>query len=56
MLSVSPTTRDPGDDYLIALAHAGSAVLVSGDHDLTEAGISEPPVLRPRQLTEQLER
>lgn len=27
-------SRDPGDDYLLALAEASSAVVVSGDRDL----------------------
>ncbi|MGH7902673.1 MAG: putative toxin-antitoxin system toxin component, PIN family [Candidatus Dormibacteraceae bacterium] len=27
-------SRDPGDDYLIALATSGAAILVSGDRDL----------------------
>jgi uncharacterized protein len=27
-------SRDPGDDYLVALATASASILVSGDHDL----------------------
>lgn len=36
----SPARRspDPGDDYLVALAEAGSAVLVSGDRHLLDIG------------------
>jgi putative PIN family toxin of toxin-antitoxin system len=30
------TSRDPGDDYLLALAVSQQAVLVSGDNDLLE--------------------
>jgi uncharacterized protein len=29
-----PVSRDPGDDYLVALAAASAAILVSGDDDL----------------------
>jgi putative PIN family toxin of toxin-antitoxin system len=29
-------SRDPGDDYLLALARSNAAVLVSGDQDLLE--------------------
>jgi putative PIN family toxin of toxin-antitoxin system len=29
-----PISRDPGDDYLLALAKASASVLVSGDRDL----------------------
>jgi putative PIN family toxin of toxin-antitoxin system len=37
---------DPGDDYLIALAAAGEALLVSGDDHLLSLGMS-PAVLSP---------
>ena len=37
---------DPGDDYLIALAAAGKALLVSGDDHLLSLGMS-PAVLSP---------
>lgn len=37
---------DPDDDYLIALAHSQSAVLVSGDSDLLELA-KEIPVFLP---------
>jgi putative PIN family toxin of toxin-antitoxin system len=50
-------TRDPGDDYLVALARsAGADVLVSGDAHVTEVSGLEPPVLTPRELLEILER
>jgi putative PIN family toxin of toxin-antitoxin system len=43
-------TRDPEDDYLVALARAASAhFIVSGDRDLLEADV-RPPVLTPREL------
>jgi uncharacterized protein len=49
-------TRDPGDDYLVALARsAGADVLVSGDAHVTEAPGLQPPVLTPRELLEILE-
>ncbi len=38
-------SRDPGDDYLVALAEASAAVLVSGDRDvlaLTDLQIASP--------------
>ncbi|MGD0372608.1 MAG: putative toxin-antitoxin system toxin component, PIN family [Candidatus Dormibacteria bacterium] len=41
-------TRDPGDDYVIALAQAANVDhLVSGDKDLTSLGTVSPPVLSP---------
>jgi len=43
-------TRDPKDDYLVALARAAEAdVIVSGDRHLLELDI-RPPVLTPREL------
>lgn len=45
-----PITRDPDDDYLVALARAsGADALVSGDRDLLEADV-DVPVLTPREL------
>jgi uncharacterized protein len=46
-----PTTRseDPGDDYLLSLAEANRAVLVSGDRHLL-ALTEELPVLAVREL------
>jgi uncharacterized protein len=29
-----PVSRDPGDDYVVALATASASILVSGDNDL----------------------
>ena len=47
-------TRDPNDDYLVALALASNAdALVSGDQDLTS--LPYPTVLTPRVLLDQLE-
>lgn len=48
-------SRDPNDDYLVALAKgAGAGALVSGDRDLTEMPHADPPVLSPRQAVEEL--
>ena len=45
-LDVPAVTRDPADDYLVALAGAAEAeALVSGDRDLVDAGVTGPPVL-----------
>lgn len=49
-------SRDPGDDYLFALAAAtGASVIVSGDRDLL--ALEEPPVrtLAPRDLLDLLD-
>ncbi|MGH7882200.1 MAG: putative toxin-antitoxin system toxin component, PIN family [Candidatus Dormibacteraceae bacterium] len=42
-------TRDCDDDYLVALALAHDAILVSVDKDLLEADL-DPPALTPREL------
>lgn len=43
-------TRDPSDDYLVALAQSAKAhCLVSGDEDLTKIEL-RPPVLTPRSF------
>lgn len=48
---VEPVSRDPRDDYLIALARAaGAHVLVSGDDDLTSIERSQPPIVTPRRF------
>jgi uncharacterized protein len=48
-------TRDPGDDYLVALARAADAdFLISGDAHLTGLPDAEPPVLTPREFDELL--
>jgi uncharacterized protein len=46
-------SSDPGDDYLIALAAARRAILVSGDRDLLDLG-DEIPVVTPAAFLEQL--
>lgn len=55
----SPTvvrSRDPKDDYLIALAaESGADSLISGDKDLTVLTELVPPVLTPAAFVEQLE-
>jgi putative PIN family toxin of toxin-antitoxin system len=50
-------SRDPDDDYLVALAQAADAdVLVSGDGDLIDLVNSDPAVLSPRAFLEHLAR
>lgn len=46
-------SRDPGDDYLIALAAAAHASLVSGDGHLLDLG-GTIPVLTPRAFLDSL--
>lgn len=46
-------SRDPKDDYLLALAEATGALLVSGDRDLLALS-HELPVMSPRQFLELL--
>ena len=51
--SVEPTTRDPDDDYLIALAPGHDAdFLVSGDLDLLEWGGDDLAVISPADSEE----
>ena len=51
----APRLRDPGDEYLVALATAASAdLIVSGDRDLTDAALAST-VVTPRQFLEHLE-
>jgi uncharacterized protein len=51
----SVQSPDPGDDYLIALAEAGQALIVSGDgHLLGLAG--QVPVFAPVEFFAQLDR
>ena len=48
-------TRDPKDDYLVALARQeGVDAIVSGDRDLLAAGLTSPPVWSPRDLADRL--
>ena len=51
---VDHISRDPGDDYLLALAKASASVLVSGDRDLL---VLEPdlPIQEPRAFLEHLQ-
>ncbi len=46
--------RDPNDDYLVALAEAANAVIVTGDDDLLSAEL-EPPAITPAQLLTRLQ-
>lgn len=44
-------SRDPDDDYLIALARAsGASALVSGDDDLISVERPDPPIVSPRRF------
>ena len=46
-------TRDPGDDYLIALARIhGAELIVTGDRDLLEWEEQHPPVITPAAFAE----
>jgi uncharacterized protein len=51
---VEPVTRDPRDDYLVALANAADAVLVSSDRDVLEADIGGIEALTPREFLDRL--
>ncbi len=59
MLGVGERTdhisRDPGDDYLLALAKASASILVSGDSDLL-ALAPERPIHEPAAFLKLLER
>lgn len=49
-------TRDPADDYLVALARAAAAdVLVSGDNDVLDAAVHDVTVLSPREFLQRLD-
>jgi putative PIN family toxin of toxin-antitoxin system len=50
-----PVSRDPGDDYLVALATASASILVSGDDDLLVLA-PELPIQPPAAFLELLER
>ena len=41
--------RDPDDDYLVALAEAADAIIVTGDANLLDAEL-EPPAITPAGL------
>ncbi len=48
-------TRDPDDDYLLALAQASNVdVLVSGDRHLTDLTDTQPPIETPMQFSQRL--
>ena len=50
-----PVTRDPGDDYLVALVHAcGADCLVSGDRDLLDAAGLGIEVVVPQAFLDRL--
>jgi putative PIN family toxin of toxin-antitoxin system len=50
-----PVSRDPGDDYLIALARGVAAhVLVSGDADLLSLGLHDVKIASPREFLDLL--
>lgn len=48
-------SRDPGDDYLVALAKASASVLVSGDRDLLLLA-PDLPIQEPGAFLEHLQR
>jgi putative PIN family toxin of toxin-antitoxin system len=51
---IERATRDPRNDYLVALAKAAGAVLVSSDHDLLEAHIADLEIISARAFLERL--
>jgi putative PIN family toxin of toxin-antitoxin system len=51
---IERATRDPHDDYLVAVATAAGAVLVSGDRDVLEADIGDLEVLNAREFIDRL--
>jgi putative PIN family toxin of toxin-antitoxin system len=54
---VDPPTvlRDPGDDYLVALANSGGAeAIVTGDRDLLDHRGLTPPAMTARSVCEKL--
>lgn len=52
---VESLTRDPDDDYVVALAREHAAdVIVSGDKDLLEWQEQRPPVVTPTEFEEML--
>jgi putative PIN family toxin of toxin-antitoxin system len=53
---VPAVTRDPDDDYLVALSRTSAAdVLVSGDRDLLDLEMAEVEVLAPRAFVERFD-
>lgn len=54
-VGIDAETRDPDDDYLIALARSnGAELIVSGDKDLLEWRPQEPPVITPFEFEQRL--
>lgn len=52
---VTPVSRDPDDDYLVALARATRVdALESGDKDLTRLELDDLDILTPRQVLDRL--
>jgi hypothetical protein len=52
---VPAVTRDPADDYLVALARRERVdAIISGDLDLREAGLDDPLVWTPREAGDRL--
>jgi putative PIN family toxin of toxin-antitoxin system len=51
--AVPQRVRDPGDDYLVALAETAQVRIVTGDPDLLEATLNPPPI-SPHKLIELL--
>ena len=51
---IERATRDPHDDYLVALARAARAVLVSSDRDVLEADIGDLEVLNVREFLDRI--
>lgn len=52
---IPPVTRDPDDDYLVALARAEqNGVIVSGDGDLLTLDIPDVEVVTPRAFLDAL--
>ncbi len=50
--SLPRISRDPGDDYLLALGRSNAAVLVSGHRDLLE--VKDAPVESARSFMSKL--
>ena len=52
---IQAETRDPNDDYLIALARANDVeLIISGDNDLLDWKLQRPAVVTPVQFEERL--
>ncbi len=53
---IPTVTRDPDDDYLVALLRTSEAdVLVTGDRDLLDLELADVEVLAPREFVERLD-